>query len=676
MAQIVSRNTIKLANTASAVNGYYDGFHIVVTRLQANGKEFKQNFPIIAYDGASRIATIDGLWHPEYIPGDTDTYVIRPKYRDARVTINTAMQTMDYITSNRYGKNLDPIKDLYLPSWLHSARICDTQSDVTVLKENGHPGASVGDVYRWPETGAILWQGKIKSIDGDYYRFTDVIGKLSNKWNSWKYYPAGAYVYHEDRLYQVMAAGIKSVAPTHSSGTINGLIYQADPSLTKVSGVGAGIFALVKNAGNFVQSKNIAGYKISGYSLYDADGVDYWRHLGWDEHSQRYATRHQTNLIVDTSVPLFDNTNSFLEHFGGILRYTAGQYHLEVEEGEGPIPNSEAEPRNISNEHIIGKIRVSDEGIRSAFNSLTVAYPDPANKFEAKNISFFNSDYLKADRNVAKKGNVSIPGMTNYYNARLLADKFLAKSRFGGTVSFTMMPRGQLLLAGKVIQLQHPRYGWIDKKFRIQNLTHNTDTTVDIVAKEYDDKFYVISNISRPPAAALAAEANTRTDINPSGLKATNIDSQDEATGGILLTWNNTSINDPTISTEIFGGPLSSLFLSAHTIHGTSWFQVDSTAGLYVGMPLTSQAATNGLEFNRTYFVDSIVDTSFTVSESADGPPITTFQNGTGLSLRFLTASIVTTVSPPTVSYIDVIPGEGSARVQKYYWIRHKITQV
>jgi hypothetical protein len=186
-----------------------------------------------------------------------------------------------------------------------------------------------------------------------------------------------------------------------------------------------------------------------------------------------------------------------LQHFGGILRYNAGKYFLEVEAIAPTISDIDSEPANITEDQIIGKIRISDEGIRGAYNSLAVSYADPSNKFEAKNISFFNSDYLKADKNIARKGNLSIPGVTNYYNARLLAEKYLNSSRFGATISLTIAPRGLILLPGSIIQLQYSRYGWVNKKFRLESLTISDDCLVDIVAKEYDDSFYTASNIKK-----------------------------------------------------------------------------------------------------------------------------------------------------------------------------------
>lgn len=673
MPTIVSRNTIKLANAASSVNGYYVGYKIILNRFDATtGKQLVQKKDIIDYEGATRVATISGIWDADFIPAVGDTYDIVPRYPDSRISINFAIQTLDYITSTRYGKGLDPFKDLYLPSWLESARLCDVQSDVTIKTPTAFAALAVGDVYSFT-SGTLKWQGEVKSFETGYVRFTNCLGKLANKWNSWKSYAVGTLVYEDDRLYITTGSGTILTRPVHTSGTSGGLTaYTSAPVITKISGTGPSTISLVFD-GNPVRALNSKGQVISGYSLYDSDGIDYWRYLGWDGHEQRYVTRHQGNLSIDTSVPISENLNNMLQHFGGILRYSAGKYHLDVEVSEPAILNNDV--RNLTLDDIVGKIQVSDEGIRKAFNSLTVAYADPANKFEGRNISFFNSEFLKTDRNVPKKGNVSIPGITNYYNARMLADKFLVKSRYGLTINLNVAPKGLLLLAGSVIQIQHAKYGWVDKKFRIINLTHNENATVDIVAEEYDDKFYLISNIRRSPATAPAGEATTSTDIIPGGLYATSMASEDETVGGIELTWNNSPQADSTVSTELFGSLNANLFITATSINGSSEFIAATAHNLTVGDSIIAQAGINGLEFGKTYYVKEVISTTiFTLSETPGGAK-ELFVIGSGLSLKFITASIITIVSPPTNSFIDVIPGQGASRIQKYYWIRHRITK-
>jgi hypothetical protein len=664
---IVSRNTIKLDASASNVSDFYNGYNITVSRYNAStDKQLIQVKRIIAYNGSTQVATIDDVWDADIFPKAGDVVVITPPYADKRVSINPAMQTLDYITSDTYGRGLNATRDLDLPSWLAAGRACDTQSNVTVYASSGTPSA--GHVYRYPATGSLYWQGKVVGNDGNYVEFEEVLGKLTNSWNSWKSYRVNELVYADNRLYRVTAAGVKPTKPTHT-GTANGLeLLGGPPALTSVNG---GPNLSLAMDGNPVRALK-DGARISGYSLYDCDEIDYWRYLGWDEFSQRYVTRHQTNLMIDTSLPLFDNINSLLEHFGGILRYSGGKYYLDVEEPEFLIESSDDEVRNVTADHIIGKIRLSDEGVRSAFNSLTAAFADPGNKFESRNISFFNSNYLKADRNVTKKGNISVPGITNYYNTRILADKFLNKSRFGLTISFNMAPRGLILLSGVVIQLQYPRYGWVDKKFRITSLTHQEDCTVDIVAEEYDDSFYVLSKISKQ-AGTGAGGTGTNTSIgSPTNLQATSVDSGDETYSGVNITWiNDPAANTKNVYTELYSSVSSHLYLTANTISGNV---ITTTVPheLQVGEIVTSQVTTKGLQLGKDYFVREIISTTkFTLSENRNGT-ILPLIDGTDVGAILQTASLIATLPTPTTSYVDVFGGV-DGRVVKFYWVRHKV---
>lgn len=531
--KLVSKNTVHIPATLSIDPV---GEVLEITRISSTGKTIVQTADIVSYDSTDKVATIDSIL--DFIPVPGDVLRIIPKWADARVSINPAIQTLDYATSTVYGKGLSIDKDIDLYSWAETARKCDSQSDVTVKSTSSTSSVTVGSVYRWNSpSGTILWQGKVsKTHNTNYVTFTDVIGKLTNKWQDWKDWKLGELVYNPStlRLYKVTDITLANATiepPSHSSGSVNGYEYISSLSLSKVGG---GSLSLI-TSDNPVQSvKN--GAKISGYSLYDADGIDYWRYCGWDEHAQRYATRNQTNIIIDTSQPLSDNINAMLEHFNGILRYTAGKYYLDAEEQDITVSDPE-DVRIITSDDIIGKIQLSDEGTRSAFNSLTAAFADPANKYEARNISFFNSDYLKADRNVTKKGNLSIPGITNYYNTRLLADSFLNKSRYGLTINMTIRPKGLLLLAGTVVQVVYPRYEWTfpGKKFRVESINYQPDGLVDIVAKEYDDSFYSLSNV-RAPTYSGPNTTPTVVDINPVN-KPTNLLATQDKYNQIILTW-------------------------------------------------------------------------------------------------------------------------------------------
>ena len=667
---MVRRNVITLPASASTTDGYYNGYDVTLKRIDQFGRTVVQTKRIIDYYGSTRLATIDDMWNYGYHPKVGDSVSLTPGYADSRISINPVMQVATYITSPIFGKNLDPFRDLYLPSWLSAARKCDLQSDVTVKTVNGNT-PTPGTKYRFPASGNIIWQGTVVGSDNGYIQFTNVLGKLTHKWNSWKTFRVNELVYNQNKLYIVVAEGVKATAPTHTNSSVDGLTHLSGLSIYS-SDNGAAIPLAVD--GNPVRAEK-DGSIIPGYSLYDCDGVDYWRLLGWDEFKQRYVTQHQTNITVDTSVSMFDNVNSFLNHFGGIMRYSAGQYHMDIESPEGAISNEDDEVFNITSDHIIGKIRLSDEGIRSAFNSLTASYADPANRFESRNISFFNSEYLKADRNVPKKGSLSLPGVTNYYNTRLLADRFLNKSRFGLTASFNMAPRGLLLQAGQVIQLEYPRYDWQGKKFRIASLTHQEDATVDIVAEEYDDSFYGLSRISKQAASGLAGPGGTITTLDPpSGLTATSVDTGDETNSAVQLTWvNNPVSNSKSVSTELYSSYSSKLYVHVTSVTGNI---LNTTAAheLRVGELITPITGIGGLSNSRSYFIKSLPSaTQIILSETKDGP-VFGMSDMSGIDMVLQTANLTATISTPANSFVDVFGGI-DGRVVKYYWVRHKVVQ-
>lgn len=668
MPTIVARNLIKLPNTASAVNDYYNSHWITLTRVDSFGKETSQTKQILDYDGPNRLVTIDGLWDADFTPQSGDTYKITPKFGDSRVSINPAMQSLDYISSRTYGRGLDPIKDLDLDSWLNSGRKCDLRSDVYVKLVSGTP--VVGDVYILGS--AAIFQGKVAEFTNGYVRFTDVIGKLAYAWNTWRSYTVGQLVHVDNRLYEVTSAGVKTTKPTHTSGTTSGLAFLSAKNLTRTSGTGSATLSIAVDGNPVRWVKN--GVPASGYTLYDSDGVDYWRYIGWDSNDQRSVTRHQTNISVDTSLPLFDNMNSMLQHFGGMLRYSGDKYVLEVEEMVDDISTIPDEPRNITDDHIIGRISIQDEGIKSAYNSLTVSYADPANRFEPRNISFFNSEYLKADRNVPKKGNVTIAGITNYYNARLLADKYLTRSRFGLSINMNLRPMGALLLPGKVIQMQYPRYGWVDKKFRIENLTHNDDATVDIVATEYDDSFYVISNVARQGASGLAGEGALTTISPPTNITTTNVTAGNELKGAILITWENNPLAlSPNVFAEIYASYSDKLTINIINVN-SNVLTSSGNHNLIQGQIVYPDISLGNMIVNAPYYVKVQTATTFTLAKEKGGlsPNVSITNTSTPFTIR--TGTVIATVQAPTSSYTDTdIVTDTGSRVEKYYWIRYKI---
>jgi len=560
--RIYVKNAIQLDSGASSTNDYYNG-NIITLTDNSGEAPYIQERKIIDYDGATRVAIVDAVWDYNFLPSTSMTYSVG-SVGDRRVTINPAMQLLDYMTNKRYGKGLDITNDISIDAWTQAARECDTRSNVTVAVPTS---ASVvaGEVYKYPSSGALQFMGTVESVatlgGKKQVVFKDVVGKLGTKWNSWQSFASGQLYWHNSTLY-AGTGSVVATAPTGSGITL---------SLAKVGGGSLAVdLASASANGNPVVKKYSTltlGYTDSGYSLYDGDDVKYWRYLGWDDNSQRNVTRHQMNQVIDTKLPLFDNINKMLNQFNGILRYTAGKYELEVKSKKGTVDTAE----QISAEDIIGTIKLSDKGLKNSKNYVSTSIIDPNNKFEGRSISFFNSTYLKEDKGIQKKGQFSLPGITNYFNARFNIKQYLDESRYGLTVQFTMAPRGLLLVAGSIIEFTYPRFGYTSKAFRITNLNFKKDGTVDVTADEHNDDAYVIQEggngygVIEEPGSGQAPEPL------PIPARPTNLQATQTNQGEVVLTWTNTStFTSASHEVEIYRGTVNNFTHSSVTKIGSS----------------------------------------------------------------------------------------------------------
>ena len=543
--EVVVKNAIRLSSSASAVNDFYNGATITVTHTTSDGTPYTQERTVVDYIGSSRVAIVDAPWDWQHIPDNNDTFSIG-SIGDRRVTLNPSMQLLDYLTNKRYGKGLDITDDINLEQFKEAAAKCDTRSTVSIVFST--TTFSEGEKYQYPQSGNLQWRGtvdKIQSVGNKkVVTFKDVIGKLGCKWNSYKTFANGEVYWYDGKVY-LGSGTTEPNTPGDSNGSWPGG-SGAETSLTlyKVGGGTANVDISTAAANGNPIVKNYSSvtgeFSASGYSLYDCDDIKYWKYLGWDDGSQRNVTRHQMNQVVDTKIPLFENINKMLYQFNGMLKYTGGKYGLEVKGQKGTIQPAE----QISDEDIIGTIKLSDKGLKQSKNYVSTAIIDPANKFEGRSVSFFNSTYLKEDKGVQKKGQISQQGVTNYFNARFNIQQYLDESRYGLTIQFTMAPRGLLLTAGTIIELTYPRFGYSSKEFRITNLNFKKDGTVDITADEHNDNAYVVPEIGagggfgvvETPEVSAANVQKLATPAPPTSLQCSQTN-----TGEIVLSWNNSA---------------------------------------------------------------------------------------------------------------------------------------
>ena len=538
--QVIVKDAIHLATSESSTDDAYVNLEIELVRTFDDQSQHIQKRKITDYTGLQRVAIVDRPWDSGVIPQAGDTYRLIST-GDKRVSTNPAMQLLDYITSTRYGRGLDVYKDINIETFKEAARDCDTRSSVTMLVP-ATANVVADAVYKYEDANPVLrFQGTVESvtpvtISGTNYKeieFKDVIGKIATKWSDWRYFLDGELVWYAGGVYTKSGDGFLSTAPTGASVAV---------TISKVSGSGDATLSLDVDStrktfdGNPVVKKWKSSNNIfqSGYSLYDSDDVKYWRYLGWNDSNQRYVTRHQTNAVINTNNSVFQNINSMLAHFNGIFRYSNGKYDLVIKKATDTFEAAQY----ITDEDIIGSINVEDAGQKGTYNSVSVGIPDPQNRYETRTVSFFDSTFLKKDRNVPKKGDIKTPYVTNYFNARINARQYLEESRKSLKIAFKMEPKGLLLTSGSLIKVTNNRFGWVEEEFRITNLNFQGNCLVDVTAEQHSEEAYLIKNLTK--AAYTPGEVAGQAEpvlSPPTSLQILNNNEK----GGTRLGWTNSS---------------------------------------------------------------------------------------------------------------------------------------
>ena len=566
---------------------------------------------------------------------------------DARVSINPAIQLLDYLTSKRYGKGLEIDKDLDLASFKEVARSCDTNSDVHLLFPNS-TSFTQGHKYRYPATGDIQWIGTVESFKGvskggtnyEQVLFKDCIGKLGKKWYNWRTYVAGDIVWSKNGYWKAISSNAATTEPTSASSSSISV-----KNLTTNSTVAINTTEHTNLGNPFVKQIDSNNNVVTGYTLYDSDDVKYWKYMGWDDLDQRYVTRHQTNATIDTSRPVFDNVNSMLRQFNGILRFANGKYFLDQKVKAKDISLFGTD-ETITEDDIVGNIKISDKGISKTFNSVNAQIIDPSNNFEPRSIAFYNSNYKKQDKGVPRQGSYEAPGISNYFNARLNIKQVLDESRAGLEVAFTMSPRGYLLLAGNIIAISYDRFNWAKKLFRIENINTRDDLLVDIVAKEHNDSAYLIDASPSDLVSQYNSSQPGQPNILPYPIKAASVSATTNGYGGVNLTWTNASNYSDAHYVEVFRSV------------DQSFLGTEVTAGSFV--------------VGETYTIETPGSTNFVsigANDDNEGTEFIAEGAGSGNGTAKRTATVVGLGRG--TEYTDSITQEGESTF--YYWLRYTI---
>jgi hypothetical protein len=201
-----------------------------------------------------------------------------------------------------------------------------------------------------------------------------------------------------------------------------------------------------------------------------------------------------TNITLDTSKKMLDNTKALLECCRGYLPYTNGRYALKLEAAV-----STSGLFAVDDHMIIGKISFSSNNKSNTYNRAEVSFSNQDEEYETDIRTYENATHLAEDENEVLEVKHTSPGITDpdraYDQARLLVER----SRKQSKIQFTGTAELQQLEAGDVIKFTHQYvfnpttasdYMFDETLFRVVQVKVNADMTVGISAVEHDNSIY------------------------------------------------------------------------------------------------------------------------------------------------------------------------------------------
>lgn len=198
----------------------------------------------------------------------------------------------------------------------------------------------------------------------------------------------------------------------------------------------------------------------------------------------------QTHYVLDTGETILNNVKEILQGCRGFLPYYDGQYHLHID-------GSASSQKTFNTDNIIGGIKIDSNDKRTTYNRYFVKFANQDIDYQPDQASYPDhgdsgtyDDFVEEDNDEALHVTNELKTVTNYYIARDFARILTERSRNATRVSFVADSSALELLVSDVITVNHPTPDWGDKLFQIEEITLNSDMTVNIVALEYDSTIY------------------------------------------------------------------------------------------------------------------------------------------------------------------------------------------
>ena len=219
------------------------------------------------------------------------------------------------------------------------------------------------------------------------------------------------------------------------------------------------------------------------------------------------SKRYTCNGIVDTAEPLVENLRELLSSCNGHIAWVLGRWRLNIDQPRTAV-------YTFDQSNIIGNVKYQISGIRHKHNSLKLKYINPAINYQLDVVDLTSAEFLAEDQGKRLEGEYELPFTTDYELATTLGDIQLKRSRLGLSINFRAMLASYQIIAGDLVELDYPPFGWAGKKFQVESINITPEGELEISAIEYDPNIFTAGSYALQ-SAYIDTVLQTPFDVQP-----------------------------------------------------------------------------------------------------------------------------------------------------------------
>ncbi|HEY3432556.1 MAG TPA: phage tail protein [Rhodocyclaceae bacterium] len=194
--------------------------------------------------------------------------------------------------------------------------------------------------------------------------------------------------------------------------------------------------------------------------------------------------KYVSNGVVNVDSSAFDNLKTMLTSCRGMLIYSGGLFKLRLEEALSST-------FDFTEDNITGGWKFGGPQKRALYNRAKLRFYDELNRYQPQILPFINNTYTALDGGNPSELALELPFTSKMEIANYIGIQEVRQSRFGLTASFTALPEGLRTEVGDVVTITHSTPGWINKPFRVLQMSPKSSDEVEVVVREYDPSVYV-----------------------------------------------------------------------------------------------------------------------------------------------------------------------------------------